>query len=257
MSASRAIVLAAGVGKRFGKMTRRTPKCLIPIGRTNLLRRYLDAFRETGIRDVVLVVGHEAGQIRRECRRFGRGLRIRFISNKNFRRGSVVSLHCAGRHLNCNVLVMDADVFFPAESLEKLHKSRPSSAFLTDPRSKSTGEEMMLMAKKDRLFSIAKKIDPSLKIVGEATGIVKFSKKDAARLKEILAGFIREKILDVEYEEAYARLMKEVRLGVVPVEGFWSEMDFEADRKKILRHVQFTSQATDKRPTRRIRRRSR
>ncbi len=232
----KAIVLAAGVGKRFGKRTRVLPKCLIPLdsAKNNLLRRYLDAFRACGIQNIVLVVGHQKEKIKKECARSGAGLHIRFVENKKYTQGSVLSLYTASKEINDDILVMDADVYFPVEALAKLLNAKQKSAFLADTRSKSSGEEMMLMSKHGRLEAIAKKTDPSLHIVGEATGIVKFQKKDAALLKKILSDFVKEKNVNVEYEDAYVRLMKKRKLAVVNIGNiFWSEMDFEADLKKI------------------------
>ncbi|MFA5027745.1 MAG: sugar phosphate nucleotidyltransferase, partial [Candidatus Methylomirabilota bacterium] len=39
----RAIILAAGVGRRLSPYTETTPKCLLEVGGISLLRRYLDA----------------------------------------------------------------------------------------------------------------------------------------------------------------------------------------------------------------------
>ena len=233
--APRAIVLAAGVGKRFGERTRALPKCLLPLGKgETLLSRYLDAFRRTGVREVVIVVGHLEGLIRRACRRHGRGLKVRFVRNKDYRRGSVLSLYRASKELDREVLVMDADVFFPAEALDRL-LAAPGSAFLVDPRSRITGEEMILTAKDGRPWHLSKKPDPALPCLGEATGIVKFARTDALELKRVLADFYRRGILDVEYEDAYCRLMKNRRIGTVGMDGlFWSEIDFEEDLEKVL-----------------------
>ena len=234
----KAIVLAAGVGKRFGKRTRALPKCLIPLGpkKGNLLRRYLKVFRACGIRDIVIVVGHLKNKIKKECAVHAKGLRVRFIENKRYRLGSILSLHTASKEIKGDVLIMDADVYFPVKALKKLLSSGQKSAFLADTSSKSSGEEMMLMSKQGKLHSIAKKIDPSLKTIGEATGIVRFREKESLLLKKILSDFIREKNIKVEYEEAYAELMKKCSIGVVKIDGlFWSEMDFEEDLKKISR----------------------
>ncbi|MBI4353553.1 MAG: phosphocholine cytidylyltransferase family protein [Candidatus Omnitrophica bacterium] len=234
----KAVILAAGVGKRFGKRTQTLPKCLIPLGDTgeNLLQRAFGSFRKTGLKNVVIVCGHLREKIKEECRKSGKGLRIRFIENPDYRRGSILSLHKASKELSAGVLIMDADVYFPAEALGKLLASPKRSAFLLDAASKSSGEEMMVMAKKGRLVSISKRVDPSLEIVGEATGIVKLAKPDALLLKTILGDFVKEGRVDAEYEEAYARLMRRRKMGYETMDGFfWSEMDFEEDLRKILR----------------------
>ncbi len=231
----KAIVLAAGVGKRFGARTRRLPKCLIPLSKSGetLLARYFDAFRNNGIADVAVVVGHQKHLIAQACKKYGAGLNIKLIENKHYRKGSVLSLHTAGKYLNDDVIVMDADVFFPVPMLGRLLDA-PGSAFLLDEGAKENGEEMMLRVKNGRPLAITKPSVPGLKPIGEATGIVKFSKNDAKELQNILKNFVRQKNVLVEYEDAYCKLLEKRKISWVPTQGyFWTEMDFEEDLKKI------------------------
>ncbi len=230
------ILLAAGVGRRFGKETRKLPKCLIPIDLRgmNLLSRYLNSFRELGLKNVVIVVGHKKHLIKSECRENGHGLRIRFIDNKNYKKGSILSLYSAGGELSGSCLIMDADVYFPTTVLKRLLKSKHGTSFLADRSVKSTGEEMMLMARGGRLVSIAKKVDPRLNAIGESVGFLKVSAKDAGVLKKFLEQLVRRGKTHLEYEASYDLLMKERKVRFVDLGGsFWTEMDFKEDWKKI------------------------
>ncbi len=229
------ILLAAGRGRRFGRRTAALPKCLIPLrrGRT-LLSRYLDSFRGLGLRDIVVVIGHEKEKIIESCIENGRGLSIRFLHNPHYKKGSIVSLYTARGEMRTDCLIMDADVYFSGGQLRKLLREK-RSAFLLDPRSKSSGEEMILTAKHGKTVHISKKPDPKLRALGEATGFLKLLKKDAMLLARILEKMVRSGKKECEYEESYNELMKTRRLGVEKITGFWSEMDFEADLKKILK----------------------
>src|SRR5437867_1379719 len=60
----KAIILAAGVGKRIGAATGNRPKCLLEFGGRSLLVRYLDALLAVGVQSAVLVVGHRQELIR-------------------------------------------------------------------------------------------------------------------------------------------------------------------------------------------------
>lgn len=236
----KAILLAAGRGKRFGNRTRLVPKCLVTLDKNGqtLFERYLQAFVRLGIRDAVVVVGHLAGQIRRASRPFQGSLNIRFVHNDRYRLGSIVSLYAARAHMNSPCLIMDADVFFPDRVLKKLLLAPHASAFLMDSRSKSTGEEMMLMARDGKVALIRKRLEKGLKILGEATGIVKLSRSDAQLLTKILKKMVTKGIVRAEYEEAYCELMRHRRLKTVNVGNvFWSEMDFESDLRKIRAYV--------------------
>ena len=231
------ILLAAGRGKRFGRRTQTTPKCLIPIGPggQNLLRRYFLSFRRLGLQDVVIVVGHQKEKIIRECARIDHGLKVRFIPNEKYTRGSLFSLFKASEELRGDCLIMDADVYFPIAALRRLVRSRHSSCFLIDPRSKFSGEEMMVMSRNGKPSLIAKKVDPSLKALGESVGFLKISKTAAEKLKKILKKFVEQGKLDVEYEESYNVLMKKTRIGCEKITEFWTEMDFEEDLRVIQR----------------------
>ncbi len=235
------ILLAAGVGRRFGEKTKTLPKCLIPLGskEETLLSRYLDSFRELGIRDVVIVCGHQKEKIKKECRRKGVGLRIRFLFNKDYSKGSIVSLYTARDEFDKASLIMDADVFFETRTLKRLVDSRLRSAFLIDPRVKSTGEEMMVMARHGVPCLISKKVDPRLQVLGEATGFFKISPEDGVLLRKTLQDFVLAGRTGGEYEEAYNWLMRKRKVGFEKVgPEFWTEMDFEEDLKKITaRHL--------------------
>ncbi len=231
------ILLAAGRGRRFGRRTAALPKCLIPLGRgQNLLSRYLDTFRKLKLRDIVLVVGHEKEKIIAECIEKGRGLSIKFLVNPDYHLGSIVSLFTAAGEMNDDCLIMDADVFFEISALKKLLSTRGSS-FLIDPKSRSAGEEMMVMGRHGRPSQISKKISKDLEMLGEATGFLKLKRTDAVLLSKILNRLVRNGSTDVEYENSYNELMKKRKLGIKKITSFWTEMDFEADLKRIRRRI--------------------
>lgn len=233
-------MLAAGIGRRFGRQTRRLPKCLIPLGKPgeNLLTRYLDSFRELGLKELLIVCGHQKEKIMRESRKKGTGLKIHFLFNKDYRKGSILSLHRAAGELRGDCLIMDADVYFPAEALRRLLKSRHKTCFLVDTRVKGTGEEMILMAKAGRPYSISKKIDSSLKVLGESVGFLKIGKSDVPLLAKILEAFVKCGKVHEEYEAAYDVLLKRRKAGYETMDGFfWTEMDFEEDLEKIRAHI--------------------
>ena len=56
----RAIILAAGAGRRLGLAV---PKSMIDLGGRSIIHRQLDAFRSAGVDDFVIVVGHARERI--------------------------------------------------------------------------------------------------------------------------------------------------------------------------------------------------
>src|SRR3989441_986395 len=104
----KAIILAAGVGKRIGAATRNRPKCLHEFGGRSLLVRYLDALLAVGVKSAVLVVGHRQELIRDAVGESYRGLAIRYVVNDQYHRGSLYSLWLARGSFDDDLLIMEA-----------------------------------------------------------------------------------------------------------------------------------------------------
>src|SRR5439155_13420913 len=81
-----AIVLAAGRSSRMGRA-----KAMLPLdGGDSFLTRIVRTFRDAGIDDVIVVVGHEADAIAASFAQSG--LAARFVMNAGYDRGQLSSL---------------------------------------------------------------------------------------------------------------------------------------------------------------------
>src|SRR5207244_12236505 len=88
----KAIILAAGVGKRLWQVTQHRPKCLIEIGGQTLLHRYLTSLRSVGIQSADMVVGYKQEMIRTAVTADSCGVRVNFLVHEQFHRGSIFAL---------------------------------------------------------------------------------------------------------------------------------------------------------------------
>src|SRR5436309_13053474 len=110
----KAIILAAGVGKRIGAATGNRPKCLLEFGGRSLLVRYLDALLAVGVKSAVLVVGHRQDLIRGAVGESYRGLAIRHVVSDQYHRGSLDWLWLARGSFDAGRRLMDSHVLGPA-----------------------------------------------------------------------------------------------------------------------------------------------
>ena len=55
-----AIILAAGMGRRLGEMTKENTKCMLSINGKRLIDKTLEQLANNGIQKVIIVVGYSA-----------------------------------------------------------------------------------------------------------------------------------------------------------------------------------------------------
>ena len=85
----KAVILAAGVGKRLWPVTQHRPKCLIEIGGQTLLSRYLGSLASVGVQRADIVVGYKQEMIREGVVANSFVVSVLFLVNEVFQRGSI------------------------------------------------------------------------------------------------------------------------------------------------------------------------
>jgi choline kinase len=231
----KAIILAAGVARRLAPLTDSTHKALLPVGGRSLLDRMLDALAASGVEESVLVVGHCQDQVRRAAGRTRGPMRIAYVENPAYQKGSILSLWQARETmLGGTTLIMDADVLFPARFLTRLIAAPAPSALLLDRGFQDTGEEVKLYAVGDRVIALGKKFVPEAwDVIGEGVGFFKCGAAHAPEYVRLLEESIQETGGANEYEDALHRLLARVPVGWVDVTGLpWTEVDFAEDLRR-------------------------
>ena len=226
----KAIIYAAGVGKRLQGVTQGRPKCLIEIGGRTLLSRHLECLEQCGVRQVVLVVGFAQDQIRKAMAAEPFAREVRWIVNEQFRRGSITSLWAARSEMDDDVVLMDADVLYAPTILARLIHSPLPTAVLMDDTVKQISEECMITATAGRVLTLSKVLPPAYDEAGEGVGFLKVHKQDIPQLLHAVQSHIEAGSLDMEYEDALKEFFQEVPVGYEKIGGFpWIEIDFPED----------------------------
>jgi choline kinase len=234
----KAVILAAGVGKRLWPVTQHRPKCLIEIGGQSLLARYLSALDSVGIHRADIVVGYKQEMIRAAVESKPFGVRVNFLVNEQFYRGSISSLWVARTALDDDVLIMDADVLFHPEILRRLVHSAYPNALLMDDSVKQTGEECMVIAEGGRVIALTKTMPSRYDQAGEGVGFLKVRHADTTHLVASLRTFVDRDAWQMEYEDALITFFRDVKVGYETIGGLpWTEIDFPEDVKKAEQDV--------------------
>ena len=234
----RAILLAAGVGKRLSEVLGGRPKCLIEIGGKSLLARLLAGLAAAGVPEAVVVTGFGEEQIRVAIGQGPAGLRVRWLSNPRYREGAILSLWTARQALDGPVLLMDADVLCAPAMIARLVASPQRNCFLLDASIEPTGEEQMLLVRDGRVRNIVRGGAPGYELAGESVGFLKLSGGAARVLRELVEIRVAAGHTGIEHEDLYPALLERVEVGFERVDGTaWTEIDFPEDLARAEREV--------------------
>jgi len=229
----KAVILAAGVGKRLWQVTQHRPKCLIDIGGQSLLRRYLTTLASLGIRRADIVVGYKQEMIRSAVASDACGVKVNFLVNEQFQRGSISSLWIARTALDDDVIVMDADVLFHREILRRLIESPYENALLMDETVKQTGEECMVVVAGGRVIALTKTMPAHYDYAGEGVGFLRLRHGDTPHVVASLRSYVDKEAWNMEYEDALVEYFGAVKVGHEKIGGLpWTEIDFVEDVRK-------------------------
>ena len=111
----RAIIVAAGMGRRLAPYTDDRPKCLVDIGGKSILQRQVDAYRRAGVTRIAIVRGYMAERIVVD----GEG--VEYFENRDYQRNNIlVSLFHAEPAMAEGFLFSYSDIVFRPEVVKQL-----------------------------------------------------------------------------------------------------------------------------------------
>ena len=234
----KAVILAAGRGRRLDVLTRHRPKCLIDVGGKPLLYRYLDVLAHLGVTCVCMVVGYKQEHIREAVASYPSPVEVTFLVNPDFERGSIGSLWTAREAMDDDVVIMDADVLFHPAVLERLVTSSHANALLMDETVTQHTEECMVVMREGRVTALSKQVPDAYDLVGEGVGFLRVEQAAVPQLLRSVETCVNQGLLDMEYEDALEDFFREVPVGAEKIGGLpWIEIDFPEDLERAEQDI--------------------
>ncbi len=108
----RAIIMAAGIGKRMQPLTFETPKPLVKVNGVRMIDTVVDGLRTNGIKEIYVVVGH----LKEQFYEWSIEKEVQIIENPYYDTcNNISSLYVAREHLgDCIILDGDQIIYNPA-----------------------------------------------------------------------------------------------------------------------------------------------
>jgi choline kinase len=252
----KAIIVAAGRGRRLGPETAAIPKCMVAIAGRPILHRQLEALAGAGVTDFVIVRGYLGDRISAP------GFPVRFVDNPDWEDNNILaSLFYAAAEMGDpdGFVFSYSDIVFAPAHARLAAASGADIGLVIDRRWRETyagrvhhpipeAELASVRATAEGLVvdRVGKTVVPVAEAAGEFIGLARFSAAGAAALGRVWTR-ARADGLDQPFGRA-ARLRQaylsdalnavaalgagdtaEVHLTPLMIEGRWREIDTEED----------------------------
>lgn len=262
----RAILIAAGRGKRLGPHTEEIPKSMVPVGKRPILGWVWEAFRAAGIEELVVIRGYRGDVLEQ----FVRGLvpRATFVDNTEWPTNNVLlSLGYARAYLDQPCLVSYSDIIFTPEVARAAVESPAEIGLVIDRRFRDIYEgrtehpleegEVADLMPDGSVARVGKKALPPAEAVGEYIGLARLGARGVAtvantldRIAQRFAGREDQPFQRAAtYRNAYQTdLWQElidtgIRIDPVLIEGQWREIDTGQDLERARMLVESASRS--------------
>ena len=217
----KAIIMAAGVGKRLQALNINKPKCLITVGSETLIRRSVNLLVNKGISDITVIVGFMAHLIRNELSND-----VAYFENPDFHStNSIKSLWYARDLLEDNVLLLNGDLYYEHSILDYAINQTNAVVMLADS-TRINNADYRFGFIGDQINRFGKHLT-NQETDGEYVGIVRIDQCFIKTFKQTLEEMITAGKSNIWWEDVlYSFISKQVPIHFFDVAGtFWSEVD--------------------------------
>jgi choline kinase len=188
----KAILIAAGMGRRLSPYTDDRPKCLVEVQGRTLLARQLDSYRAVGVREFHIIRGY-LGHKLADSLRDEPG--VHFIDNADFAQNNILaSFMYAAKVMDQGFFCSYADIVYRPEVVAALAASQHELGLVVDPYWADTyegrdahpiAEAELTAVSGDRVTRVGKQAVPSQQARGEFIGLWRASPRAACALREL------------------------------------------------------------------------
>ncbi|NDV60034.1 aminotransferase class I/II-fold pyridoxal phosphate-dependent enzyme [Bacteroides sp. 519] len=117
-----AIILAAGMGKRLGELTKENTKCMIKVNDVYLIDRLLQQLSELKLRRIIIVIGYKGEKLKEHVGFTIHDTPIQYIENPIYdKTNNIYSLYLAKKQLQeDDTLLIESDLIFDASIFHRV-----------------------------------------------------------------------------------------------------------------------------------------
>lgn len=235
----RAIILAAGEGKRLRPYTNDRPKCMVEIEGVSLIDRQIKILKSKGVEEIIIIGGYKSDMLE------GKGNKL--VTNPRYHETNMVwSLFCAEEFLVGDVIISYGDIVYSSKIISALVNSNYDISVTIDMNWESywrdrnedplEDAETLKLRTDGTIKEIGQKPNSINDIEGQYMGLMKFTNRGISNLRSTFHKCKKNKSVMGNYpENAYMTdlLMQIIYNGIkvhsIPTNSAWVEVDTTND----------------------------
>jgi len=216
----KAVVLAAGLGKRLVAITKQMPKVLVKVGEKTLIEHNVDKLRKLGINDIALVIGYKGEMVKQVL-----GSSVKYYEQRE-QLGTAHAFLCAEEFINePYFLGMNGDMFF-TDSLRNFIRLKPPAVAVY--RVEDTRRYGRMEVTGGRLVAVKEKVEEKAPGFLNA-GVYLFPREIFEWIKKTPLSPRKEyEITDT----IQMMINQDLQITVYELKGFWTDIAYQTDLEK-------------------------
>lgn len=233
----KALILAAGFGKRLQPITNTIPKSMVEVNGTPLLVNALNNLTALGITDIGIVVGHMADYIKQHIGNEWKGASISYFENPRYlETNNVVSLYKAVEFCDDDMLMLECDIYYHKEMLQALMSGTGECSILVSPFNPETMDGTVIRVDQDKAIELIlgkwQKEGFDYTNTRKTVNMYRFTKEFVKKYMPLIKWYVENMGEQSYYEKVLGSLMflRECDMRIVEVpEKMWCEVDDASD----------------------------
>jgi len=234
-----AVILAAGLGSRFGDITKYVPKGMIKVGTTPMIQSSIENLQKSGYSEILLVTGHCSEVYDNFVKRWSN---VKTIKNPFYAKtGSLFSLYlalseCRKFKFN-NLTILESDIIYDGRILDSIPSS--NCMIIAEPKGFDIGDECWVQIEDDKITKISKDSKKIKNAKYEMIGITNVSMNSISSVNEY-EKMLSESLylLSKNDLEDYENLITGMKsFTAIKTDLAWAEMDNAKHLEYATEHI--------------------
>ena len=233
-----AIILAAGMGTRFGDETKDIPKHLLEVEGKSILERSLENLKRNNISEVIIVVGYKKEKIISKIGDEFGGMKIKYAVNDLYDTTSTaISFFKSKEFMDSDAIMVLGDVLYEPDAVKLVLEDSAQDIMFVMPVSGAKNPAYVTVDDKLNLIDIPRGKENEPRAYGEVADIYKISRETL----DLLYQFIEENYLQVNQkgyiEDAILGLSRMTPVKCIKRDLLWLGVNTREDLERARNEI--------------------